>query len=120
MTYHDIINEVREEELDDFLNYIKNREKNMNNDNDEYMKSLRELLNNFEKWFNDKKGRNTKKKEKEKGKEEKEKEKEKGKEEKENGKEKKEKEKGKKPIYIDKKILEGLFILQKKNELILK
>ena len=52
------------------------------------------------------------KEEKEKGKEEKEKEKEKGKEEKENGKEKKEKEKGKKPIYIDKKILEGLFIIQ--------
>ena len=98
MTYHDIINKVREEELDDFLNYIKSREKNMNNDNDEYMKSLGELLNNFEKWFDEKKGRNTKKKEKEEGKEE----------------------KKKKPIYIDKKILEDLFILQKKNELILK
>ena len=109
MTYHDIINKVREEELDDFLNYIKSREKK-NEDNDEYMKSLKELLNNFEKWYDEKKGRNTKKKEK--GKEEKEKEKEKGKEEKENGKEKKEKEKGKKPIYIDKKILEDLFIIQ--------
>ena len=112
MTYHDIINKVREEELDDFLNYIKSREKNMNNDNDEYMKSLGELLNNFEKWFDEKKGRNTKKKEKGKEEKEKEKEKEKGKEEKENGKEKKEKEKGKKPIYIDKKILEDLFIIQ--------
>ena len=81
------------------------------------MKSLKELLNNFKKWFDDKEGRKSKKK-KEKGKEEKEKEKEKGKEEKENGKEKKEKEKGKKPIYIDKKILEDLFIIQKKNELI--
>ena len=116
MTYHDIINKVREEELDDFLNYIKSREK-QNEDNDEYMKSLKELLNNFKKWFDDKEGRKSKKK-KEKGKEEKEKEKEKGKEEKENGKEKKEKEKGKKPIYIDKKILEDLFIIQKKNELI--
>ena len=84
----------------------------MNNDNDEYMKSLGELLNNFEKWFDEKKGRNTKKKEKGKEEKEKEKEKEKGKEEKENGKEKKEKEKGKKPIYIDKKILEDLFIIQ--------
>ena len=97
MKYHDIINKVKEEEeLDDFLNYIKSREKNMNNDNDEYMKSLRELLDNFEKWFDEKKGRNTKKKEKEEGKEE----------------------KGKKPIYIDEKILEDLFIIQKKNELI--
>ena len=56
MTYHDIINKVRKEELDDFLNYIKNREKK-NEDNDEYMKSLKELLNNFKKWFDDKEGR---------------------------------------------------------------
>ena len=116
MTYHDIIDKVRKkEELDDFLNYIKSREKKnednkfgknkemngVNDNNDKYMKTLRELLDNFEIWFNDKKGRNTKKKEKEEGKEEK-----------ENGKEKKEKEKGKKPIYIDKKILEDLFIIQ--------
>jgi len=54
------------------------------------MKSLGKLLNNLKNWFDEKKGRNTKKKEKEEGKEE----------------------KGKKPIYIDK------FIIQKKNELI--
>ena len=61
MTYHDIINKVKEEELDDFLNYIKSIEKK-NEDNDEYMKSLRELLNNFKKWFDDKEGRKSKKK----------------------------------------------------------
>ena len=88
MKYHDIIKQVREGELDDFLNYIKNKEENMkkntsgknkdenmkkntsdknkdenmNNDNNEkYMESLRELINNFEDWFNKKKGRQRKK-----------------------------------------------------------
>ena len=66
MTYHDIINEVREEELDDFLTYIKIKEEKMKNGNiDEYMKSLRELLIDYEEWFDKKIGRGPKNEEKE-------------------------------------------------------
>jgi len=65
MTYHDIINEVREEELDDFLTYIKIKEEKMKNGNiDEYMKSLRELLIDYEEWFDKKIGRGPKNEEK--------------------------------------------------------
>ena len=66
MTYYEMIIKVREEELESFLANIKNKETQMNDNQniDEYMNSLKDLLNKYKEWFAKKKSRNREKKEK--------------------------------------------------------
>ena len=61
-----MIIKVREEELESFLANIKNKETKMNDNQniDEYMNSLKDLLNKYKEWFAKKKSRNREKKEK--------------------------------------------------------
>ena len=53
MTYYEMIIKVREEELESFLANIKNKETKMNDNQniDEYMNSLKDLLNKYKEWF---------------------------------------------------------------------
>jgi len=63
--YIDIIKEIRENRLDDFLESIKKKEKNDDStDIDHYMKLFRDLFLSYENWFINKKGRDRKTKEK--------------------------------------------------------
>ena len=66
MTYYQVIQKIRKEKMNAFLENIKNKEIKMKNiDNiDEYMDSLKNLLINFKKWFKEKKSRKREKKKK--------------------------------------------------------
>ena len=58
--YIEIINEIKENGLKDFLNKIKAKVIfNENEKVDEYINSLEEIFNDYEKWFKSKKGRTT-------------------------------------------------------------
>ena len=64
MKYIDIIREITEKYLDDFLDIIKKKEKKndiINNDENEYLKLLEKMLLGYEDYFKNKKGRNTEK-----------------------------------------------------------
>ena len=62
--YIDIIKEIRENRLNDFLESIKKKEKDDDStDIDQYMKLFRDLFLSYENWFINKKGRNKKAKE---------------------------------------------------------
>lgn len=62
--YIDIIKEIRENRLNDFLESIKKKEKDDDStDIDQYMKLFRDLFLGYENWFINKKGRNRKAKE---------------------------------------------------------
>ena len=61
MKYIDILNIIRYKDLENFLNQIKKKEiKNGNKNIDEYINSVKNLLFYYEKWFNEKIGRNLK------------------------------------------------------------
>ena len=66
MTYRDILDYVRDNDLDYFLNQIKEKEiknrKNKNENINKYMNLVKELLNDYENWFLRKNGRNSDKK----------------------------------------------------------
>ena len=56
--YIEIINEIKENDLQEFLNKIEAKEKgNENQKVEEYINSLEELFKNYEKWFQTKRGR---------------------------------------------------------------
>ena len=62
--YIDIIKEIRENRLNDFLESIKKKEKDDDStDIEQYMKLFRDLFLSYENWFINKKGRNRKAKE---------------------------------------------------------
>ena len=65
-TYNDILDYVRDIQLENFLGMIRKKElKNKNNTLEvveSYMKEVKELLLNYEKWFSDKLVRNYEKK----------------------------------------------------------
>ena len=54
----DMINYIKESQLDEFLSIIENKEKGIDESNSrEYMSILREVLLNYETWFSHKRGR---------------------------------------------------------------
>ena len=56
--YINIINEVQQNCLNEFLKKIEEKEKeNISQDVDEYMETLKNLLMDYENWFKNKKGR---------------------------------------------------------------
>ena len=58
-----MINIIKKEYLDEFLDTIKQKENERKNSNiEEYMESLREIFLRYEDWFKNKKGRNREKK----------------------------------------------------------
>ena len=62
MKYIDVVNNIRKNYLDEFLQKINKKEKKNNGMNDEeYIVLLKDLFNRYEQWFNEKKGRNRKK-----------------------------------------------------------
>lgn len=65
MKFIDIINEIREKNLDYFLNKIEEKENRIkkNENINEYINSLKNLFFNYENWFFNKQGRNRKNKE---------------------------------------------------------
>ncbi len=66
MKYIDILNYIRENDMDNFLETIKEKEKKKQEKNiDLYMKELKNILIVYEKWFDAKCGRNKAKKTKE-------------------------------------------------------
>jgi len=61
MKYSDILNHIREKDLENFLEAIKEREKKKQEKNiDLYMVSVNRMLMEYENWFDVKNGRNTK------------------------------------------------------------
>ena len=70
MTFQEILNEIRDKYLDDFLRGIKEKEikmesKNKKNNNyqkdfdiEKYLDEIKVLLFKFEEWFKEKNGRN--------------------------------------------------------------
>ena len=65
MTYHDILDQIRDNDLQYFLHSIKEKEnKNSAKYIDLYMRALKDLLKDYEIWFNKKKGRNSSKRNK--------------------------------------------------------
>ena len=66
MTYRDILNYVRDNDLNYFLNQIEEKEiknrKNKNENIKNYMLAVKEVLNDYENWFLRKNGRNSDKK----------------------------------------------------------
>ena len=61
MTFIEFINEIRDNYLEDFLNKIKEKEiKNNGNNVEQYMDKLKQLFLNYEKYFENKKGRKSK------------------------------------------------------------
>ena len=60
MKFIDILDHIREKDLDNFLNRIKNKEKkNKGKHIDSFMEDVKHLLLNYEKWFRIKNGRKT-------------------------------------------------------------
>ena len=66
MTLQEMLNYIRENDLNAFLGQIRNKEEKYNKKSDEniedYMKKVSGLLNKYEYWFKDKSGRNSEKK----------------------------------------------------------
>ena len=66
MTLQEMLNYIRENDLNTFLGQIRNKEEKYNKKSDEniedYMKKVSGLLNKYEYWFKDKSGRNSEKK----------------------------------------------------------
>ena len=66
MTLQEMLNYIREYDLNTFLGQIRNKEEKYNKKSDEniedYMKKVSGLLNKYEYWFKDKSGRNSEKK----------------------------------------------------------
>ena len=63
MTFIEVLNHIREKDLQKFLQTIKEKEEKKNNKNlDEYMEKVCHYLNAFIKWFDDIDGRNSNKK----------------------------------------------------------
>ena len=63
--YLEMLKYIRENNLDDFLNSIKKKEKKSQNKNlEEYINSIKKLFFRYEDWFKDKKGRKREKKQK--------------------------------------------------------
>ncbi len=63
LKFIEIINIIKKEYLDEFLDTIKQKENERKNSNiEEYMESLREIFLRYEDWFKNKKGRNREKK----------------------------------------------------------
>ena len=61
MKYIDILNYIRENDMDNFLETIKEKEKKKQEKNiDSYMKIIKRMLFGYESWFYNKFGRNTK------------------------------------------------------------
>ena len=61
MTFIEFINEIRDNHLEDFFNKIKEKEIKNNADNiEQYMYKLKQLFANYEKFFENKKGRKSK------------------------------------------------------------
>ena len=61
MKFIDVLNHIREKDLENFLKKIEN--KNRGKSNDSFMEDVKFLLLNYERWFRIKKGRNIKKSE---------------------------------------------------------
>ena len=62
LKFIEMINIIKKEYLDEFLDTIKQKEKNNKNSNiEEYIESLREIFLGYEDWFKNKKGRNREK-----------------------------------------------------------
>ena len=60
--YIEIINEIKENNLKEFMEKIEEKEKaDEAENNSEYIKSLEELLKNYENWFKNKRGRASRK-----------------------------------------------------------
>ena len=59
MKFIDVLNHIREKDLENFLKKIEN--KNRGKSNDSFMEDVKFLLLNYERWFRIKKGRNIKK-----------------------------------------------------------
>ena len=59
MKYKDVLNHIREKDLENFLKKIEN--KNREKTDDSFMDNVRHLLLTYEDWFRIKNGRNTKK-----------------------------------------------------------
>ena len=63
MKFIDVLNYIREIDLQNFLQTMKENEERKNNkDIDTYMETIRKYLDGFKKWFEDMNGRNTNKK----------------------------------------------------------
>ena len=63
LKFIEMINIIKKEYLDEFLDTIKQKENERKNSNiEEYMESLREIFLRYEDWFKNKKGRNREKK----------------------------------------------------------
>ena len=66
MTLQEMLNYIRENDLNAFLGQIRNKEEKYNKKSDEniedYMKKVSGLLNKYEYWFKEKPGRNSEKK----------------------------------------------------------
>ena len=63
MKFIDVLNYIREKDLQNFLQTMKENEERKNNkDIDTYMETIRKYLDGFKKWFEDMNGRNTNKK----------------------------------------------------------
>ena len=61
MKFIDVLNHIREKDMENFLKKIEN--KNRGKSNDSFMEDVKFLLLNYERWFRIKKGRNIKKSE---------------------------------------------------------
>ena len=59
MKFIDVLNHIREKDMENFLKKIEN--KNRGKSNDSFMEDVKFLLLNYERWFRIKKGRNIKK-----------------------------------------------------------